>query len=88
LERAGTKSTDPLQVSVNDAKPVQVFHPMCNVHQLLKPFTSAFARDDMVTHKLRTVYFPVLPDELIDIAVIHPFRHHRKPLLCLHAKQR
>jgi len=58
---------------MNDAKPMQIFQPMRNVYQLLKPFIPVIAREDTVTHKLCAVYFPVLLDELVDITMIHPF---------------
>jgi len=76
--RIWTKSTDPLQVSVDEVEVMKVLQPMGDIYQLWEPVSCRSTRESMVTHELDPVYFWVLLDEVVDVTVTHPFRNQRK----------
>jgi len=74
-----TESTHSLQVPVDDIEAVKILQPTRDVYQLWKSVMPAIADTYEVTHKFDSIHFSVVLDEIVDIAVIHPFRQQRKP---------
>ena len=79
-EKIRIELTDPLQVPVGEVEAVEILQPLCDVYQLQKPVSYRSAGKHKTTHELGPIHICVLPDEVVDVTVIHPFRHKRKPV--------
>jgi len=82
-ERTRTGVTDPLQVPVDEIEAVEILESMRDVYQLRKPsrLLTDPQGDYVATHELDTIYIFAPPNEAVDVAIIHPFRHKCKPVL-------
>ena len=68
---------------------VHVLQPACGVNQLDGSVTPASIKDNPATYELGTIDPFVLLHELVNIAKIHPFGYHRKPVpFQVHTEQR
>lgn len=52
---------------------------MRNVHQLWNSKILVSGDANIATHELDSIYVVMLLDEIIDVAVIHPFRDQSEP---------
>jgi len=64
---------------MDDAEAMKILHPMCDIYQLWKPVTPVSTDTYVIAYELDSIHFSVVLDEFVDVTVIHPFRHQRKP---------
>lgn len=68
---------------------MHILQPVSGINQLNGSVAPASKRDNPMTYKLDTINPFMLLHEFIDIAVIHPFGYHRKPVpFQVHTEQR
>ena len=74
----GIGLTDSLQIPVDEAEAMKILQPVRGIHQLRKTVIPVSVDMGVVTHELDSIHFSTVPDELVDVTIIHPLRHQRK----------
>ena len=75
----GTELTHPFQIPVGDVQAMKILQSSCGIYQLWKSVIPALVDANVGTYKLDSIRFFMVLDEIVDIAVIHPFGHQSKP---------
>ena len=57
---------------MDEVKTMKIPHSVRDFYQLWKPVIPTHADTEVITHKLDSVHVPVVPDELVDVPVLHP----------------
>lgn len=79
----------PFQVSVHHVNAVHVLQSTRSIGQLNESETSTSTEPTTITHELDAINSAMIVDEIIDIAVVHPFGYYREPMtLQIHPDKR
>ena len=57
---------------MDEVKTMKILHSLRDIYQLQKPVLSTHADAEVMTHKRESIHVPVVPDELVDVPVLHP----------------
>ena len=58
---------------MGEVEAVEILQPLCDIYQLQEPVSYRPAGKYKTTYELGPIHICVLPDIVIDVAIIHPF---------------
>ena len=74
---------------MNHPEAMHILQAIRNIRQLPNELVRRLPRSNIDTYKRSPVCIRIIPNELVDIPIVHPLRNHRKvALIERHSKQR